>query len=167
MNDNWLNKYYSNSLDDYDNNQDNINTIIDSINDSCINSIIIKGDTGIGKNNIINLIAKKLKYKINIYKLNNKKDILLEEYYNNINKFYKQLLIINKVDYVTTINEKKNIQNINKILNNSTKSNVFVIYFIEKTITKTIKEINKTNQLITLNYPSNNLLLKIIKKNKP
>ena len=107
MNDNWLNKYYSNSLDDYDNNQDNINTIIDSINDSCINSIIIKGDTGIGKNNIINLIAKKLKYKINIYKLNNKKDILLEEYYNNINKFYKQLLIINKVDYVTTINEKK------------------------------------------------------------
>ena len=45
MNDNWLNKYYSNSLDDYDNNQDNINTIIDSINDSCINSIIIKGDT--------------------------------------------------------------------------------------------------------------------------
>ena len=130
MNDNWLNKYYSNSLDDYDNNQDNINTIIDSINDSCINSIIIKGDTGIGKNNIINLIAKKLKYKKNIYKLNNKKDILLEEYYNNINKFYKQLLIINKVDYVTTINEKKNIQNINKKLNNSKKSNVF-LYFIE------------------------------------
>jgi hypothetical protein len=169
MNTNWLNKYYSNNLKDYDNNQENINNIINNILNKDIKSLIIKGDTGIGKNNIINLIAKKLKYNINRYKLNNKKEISLIEYYNNITMLKKQMILINKVDYITTINEKKNIQNINKLSNNS-KNNIFIIYFVEKTITKTIKEINKNTKLIEINYPSNkllnNIIIKIIKKEK-
>lgn len=162
MNSNWLNKYYSTNLSDYDNNQENINNIIKNILDNNIKSLIIKGDTGIGKNNIIKLIAQKIKYNINYYKLNNKKEISLEEFYNNINILNKQIILINKVDYITTINEKKNIQNINKLSNNSKTNNIFIIYFVEKTLTKTIKEINKNNKLITLNYPSYKLLNKII-----
>lgn len=165
MNNNWLNKYYSNNLNDFSNNQENIEYIINAIKNKNINSLIIKGDTGIGKNNIINLIAKKLNYNVTKYKLNNKKELSLEELYNNTNKYKKQLILINKVDYITTINEKKNIQNINKISNNNKNiSNIFIIYFVEKTITKTIKEINKYNKLIELNYPPDKLLKNIIEK---
>ena len=95
MNNNWLNKYYSNNLNDFSNNQENIEYIINAIKNKNINSLIIKGDTGIGKNNIINLIAKKLNYNVTKYKLNNKKELSLEELYNNTNKYKKQLILIN------------------------------------------------------------------------
>ena len=45
MNNNWLNKYYSNNLYDFSNNQENIEYIINAIKNKNINSLIIKGDT--------------------------------------------------------------------------------------------------------------------------
>ena len=164
MSNNWVFKYKSSNLDDFDTNKTEINKIIYSMNEPSINSIIVKGDTGIGKNNIINLIAKKFKYKIYRYKLQNKKLISLENVYNNFNKKEKHLVIINKVDYITTITEKKNIQNLNKIISNQKNSNIFVIFLIEKTLTKSIKELNKNSELIELNYPSTNLLNNIINR---
>ena len=83
MNDNWLKKYKPNNLNEYTNNNNQINLIIDLI-DNNINSLIIKGDSGIGKNSIIKLIAKKYNYNINKYKLNDKKIVSLEEFYKNL-----------------------------------------------------------------------------------
>ena len=83
MNDNWLKKYKPNNLNEYTNNNNQINLIIDLI-DNNINSLIIKGDSGIGKNSIIKLIAKKYNYNINKFKLNDKKIVSLEEFYKNL-----------------------------------------------------------------------------------
>ena len=165
MNDNWLIKYKPNNLEEYDNNKEEISKIENLIyNKNKI--LIIKGDIGIGKHSIINLISKKYKYTINNYKLNEKKLILLDNFYDKIKiKKKKQILIINKIDYITTINEKKNIQNLNKKINNDiANDNVTIIYLVEKTITKVVKEINKNNELIQLNSPSNKLLNQIVNK---
>ena len=162
MNDNWLKKYKPNNLNEYINNINQINLITDLI-DNNTNSLIIKGDSGIGKNSIIKLIAKKYNYNINKYKLNDKKLISLEEFYKNLITKKNNILIINKIDYITTINEKKNIQNINKISQTSS-NNILIIYLVEKSITKIVKEINKNSELIELNKPDKSLLKDIIIK---
>jgi len=164
MNDNWLKKYKPNDLKEYINNIDQINLITKLIDDN-VNSLIIKGDSGIGKNSIIKLIAIKYNYNINKYKLNDKKLISLEEFYKNLINKRKNILIINKIDYITTINEKKNIQNINKISQTS-NNNILIIYLVEKSITKIVKEINKNSKLIELNNPEKILLKNIINKIK-
>ena len=162
MNNNWLKKYKPNNLNEYINNSNQINLITDLI-DNNTNSLIIKGDSGIGKNSIIKLIAKKYNYNINKYKLNDKKLISLEEFYKNLITKKNNILIINKIDYITTINEKKNIQNINKISQTSS-NNILIIYLVEKSITKIVKEINKNSELIELNKPDKSLLKDIIIK---
>lgn len=158
----WLLKYKCEDLEDYDNNQNQINKIIKLISDG-VQSFIIKGDSGVGKNNIINLISKKNNYKVKSYKINDKKIITLNNFYlNNIGK-KKTILIINKLDYITTINEKKSIQELNKLAN-SKSNNIILIFLVEKIITKIVKEINKNSELIELNKPSNKLLNNLIDK---
>lgn len=163
MKENWLDKYYSTDLSDYDNNTNEIKKINELVNNNN-NTIIIKGSTGIGKNNILKLVAEKFNYKIKKYKLNDKKTITLNDFYINNISNKKTFLVVNKIDYVTTINEKKNIQELNKLANKNNNNNLIIFFFVEKTITKIVKEINKISELINLNAPTDVLLSKILKK---
>lgn len=161
MNDNWLVKYESKNLDDYSNNQDIIAKIENTLNND--KSIIIKGNCGIGKNNILKIIANKFNYDLYNYKLNDKKEINLNLFYNKLFNLKKsKILILNKIDYITTNLEKKNIQQLNKLHLSKQTTNFKIIYLIEKNITKTVKELNKNINLFELNDPSYDMLEKII-----
>ena len=160
MNDNWFNLVKPKSLDEILNNKKQINEICNLIEKNQ-NSIIIQGNIGIGKCLIVELIAKKYNYNFCKYKLNNKKKILIDDYYNMLKK--KTIVAIKNLDYITTLNEKKYIMNIlNK--NNKNKKKIIIFYFVEKTITKLIKEIQKKSVLIKLDKPDNNIMLNIINK---
>ena len=60
MNDNWLNKYKSKSINDFENNLELIKNIKNKIIEG-EKSLIIKGDSGTGKTTIVELISKELK----------------------------------------------------------------------------------------------------------
>lgn len=161
MNDNWLVKYESKNLENFINNQ----AIIKEIENSLCNEkgIIIKGNCGIGKNNILKLLAKKLNYELYNYKLNDKKEINLTTIYNKLLNLKKpKILILNKIDYITTNLEKKNIQNLNKLHLSSQTENFKLVYLIEKDITKTIKELAKNLKLYNLKDPNDFILKNIV-----
>ena len=160
MNDNWFDLVKPTSLDEILNNKKQIDEICNLIENNC-KSIIIKGNIGIGKCLIVKLIAQKYNYNFCKYKLNNKKKISIDDYYNVLKK--KTIVAIKNLDYITTLNEKKYIMNILK-KNNNNKKKIIIFYFVEKTITKLIKEIQKKSVLILLDKPNNSIMLNIIKK---
>lgn len=161
MNDNWYTKYNLQNFDDMYHNKDKINKIIEWLNNHT-KSLLLKGNVNSDKYHILNLIAKKFKYKLYIYKFYDIKKLSLLECYNSLlNKKKKFILIINNVDNVTISGEKKNIENLIKTIK---ISKIPIIYTVEKNITKFVGQIKVKTEYIELNNIPNIIIENIIKK---
>jgi len=138
----WINKYKPTNVEEIIGNSNNINFITDWLHNIINNNhgIIISGSHGIGKSVSIELILKKLNY---IVRIINPMDIKehrdsndFDDYYNfnnsvyskiNLNNNKKVAIIIDNIENITLVSEKKFIMDIYK-QNNKFKS--FPLIFI-------------------------------------
>jgi replication-associated recombination protein RarA len=174
----WINKYKPTSTHNIIGNKTQIEKIILWLNnlDSYSYSLIVSGNQGIGKTHIIKLILEEFKYKVHIINPNDIKDhrILddINDYYNHKNSIYsktiesngsnKIALIFDEIDNITLNSEKKYIMNIYK---DNNKNKLFPLLFISNNQhSKLLTDLKRNCMEVILTPPSNNELVKFIKK---
>lgn len=162
----WLNKYNPTCISDIIGNKSKIDTLIKWIRDENKknNSIIITGNHGIGKTNILKLILKKYNFNIKIIFPNDIKnyrnvDNLIENI--NVNnyiskilttdKFINNAIIFDDIENITLVTEKKYILELYK--KNNKNKNYIIVFISNNSHSKLLYELKRDLQEIIFNNP--------------
>jgi replication factor C subunit 1 len=176
----WINKWKPKNIKDIIGNTTAINDIdewLKTFNNQKMKSLLISGNLGIGKTLIIKLLLEKYNYYTKIINPDDIKDYRISEdfndFYNFKNSIKQQITFINEkkqnlaiifdnIETISLLNEKKFIQEIQKI---NMKKHLFPLIFISNNNhSKLVSDLKKYSIEIKIYSPSTYDMLKLVKK---